>query len=71
MSYPPPPIYRTHKGRVCADWQITDYLRHWLTEWELWALLESLAPGRLERFGCIVQAQRNEEDDGRNDYWLS
>jgi hypothetical protein len=58
-----PPIYRTDRGRVCADWRVTDWLRAWLKDDELWALLESLAPRRLRRFGYIVQAQRDADVD--------
>lgn len=58
------PITRTHKGRVVADWRLTDWLRAWLEERELWDLLDSLAPGRLERFGRIVQAMRDADVDG-------
>lgn len=47
-------FYRTHKGRVCAAWWATDWLRRWLSEADLWALLEGLSPARLERFGRIV-----------------
>lgn len=51
------PIYRAKggHGRVCADFRTTDYLRQWLSEPELWALLESLSLTRLARFGFIVQ----------------
>jgi hypothetical protein len=51
------PIYRKRDGYggVCADCQCTDYLRQWLSEPELWVLLESISPPRLARLGFLIQ----------------
>lgn len=49
-------IFYYHRHGLLADWMCADWLRHWLSDNELWDLLESLSPGRLRRFGKIVEA---------------
>lgn len=49
------PFYATHTGRACADWRCADYLRQWLSDEELWSLLESMPPARLARLGFLIQ----------------
>lgn len=45
---------RDRKG-TWGRWRAVDWLRQWLDEPELWDLLDSLSPDRLERLGHIVE----------------